>query len=333
MLTRNLLFALLLTITLSLAVLAQHNNASSDSKARAEEVLKQARAAIWDETKSKPLKSLSISATTHRSRGGNEIATDTTVDILLPDKFLRTDLSHFGVGSELANIRAINGDQTWFDVKLSGGGPIGLGGGMAPPPPGPPGNENGRSNLDPSFTGGGGAPDGGMLTQISQTSAADLDRLLLSWLLIAPASLHAEFNYVGEAKVEGKTVDVIEVTSAGDFKARLSIDQQTHQVLQLSHTIKVPRMNFNRGQQGQNRNRQLTQEEREKLREEARARAAEGDLREVEIRWLISDYRNENGLNLPHHIAKSVGSQVYEQVEVKQVKINPSLKSDKFVRK
>lgn len=343
MLPRHMLYVLMLALSIPLAALAQQTNApaanapAADAKARAQEILKQARAAIWDEAKSKPLKSLSITANIHRPRGGREITNETTVEILMPDKFLRVDVYNYGIGSELTSVQGINGTRTWSDLRLSSSGTPGSGGGVLPPPPGPPGNESGRTP-EQYVSGGGGAPDGGMMIQFYQAPEAEVDRLLLSWLLIAPATISAEFTYAGETKVEGKTADIIEVASPGDFKTRLYIAQDTHQLLMLSHTVKVPRLNLNRGQQGRNQGnrQQLTPEEREKLakeRQEALAHMTEADMREVEIRWLISDYRNVNGLNLPYQITKSVGGQAFDRVEVKTIKVNPALKPDKFVKR
>lgn len=343
MFTRRPLLVLMFIVSLPLAVLAQQSNApatngpTADAKARAQEVLKQARAAIWDETKSKPLKSLSITANVHRPRGSREIVNETTIDILLPDKFLRVDVYNYGIGAELSSIQAINGTRTWSDLRLSSGGTPGSGGGVSPPPPGPPGNENGRSP-EQVFTGGGGAPDGGMMIQFYQAPEAEIDRMMLTWLLIAPATLSAEFAHAGETKVGDKTADIIEVTTPGDFKTKLYISRDTHQVLMLSHTVKVPRLNLARGQQGRNQanRQQMTQEEREKRAkeiQEALAKATEADMREVEIRWLISDYRNVNGINLPHQITKSVGGQPFDRVEIKNIKVNPALKADKFLKK
>src|SRR5438105_2176501 len=84
---RRILFALTFAIIASFIALAQQPSASmsSDPKARAQEVLKQARTAIWDETKSKPLQSLTINAMS-RGRQTGEI----TLDALLPDKFIQT---------------------------------------------------------------------------------------------------------------------------------------------------------------------------------------------------------------------------------------------------
>src|SRR5438034_5772588 len=106
----NITFALTLVSIISVPAFTQQTNPStSDPKARAQEVLKQARAALWDETK-KPWQSLSITASSRRSMGAMQMASELTVDILMPDKFLRTEINDFST-----NIQAMNGTQTWFD--------------------------------------------------------------------------------------------------------------------------------------------------------------------------------------------------------------------------
>ena len=60
---------------------------------------------------------------------------------------------------------------------------------------------------------------------------------------------------------------------------------------------------------------------------------AEPDTSEVELRWVVSDYRNVNGLNLPHRLTRAIGGQLTEEIEIQKVKINPALKPDKFEKK
>src|SRR5437016_6339690 len=127
----KIIFALTLVSIISVTAFTEQTNPStSDPKARAQEVLKQARAALWEETK-KPLQSLSITASSRRSMGQMQMASELTLDILMPDKFLRTEVSDFGT-----NIQAINGTQTWSDFKrnemaggFGGGGNVVIAGG------------------------------------------------------------------------------------------------------------------------------------------------------------------------------------------------------------
>jgi hypothetical protein len=172
----------LLTLTIfSATVLAQQTN---DPKAHAQEVLKQARAAIWDETKSQPLQSLTINANSRSTRGETEM----TVEIILPDKFMRTNASTAGTYTQ-----AFNGAQSWSDVQANllgggfggggGGGRGGRGGGGGS---GSGGGGSGSNSGDGSRSGessGGGQRGGGAP---GQSQALDFGRLLISWLMIAP---------------------------------------------------------------------------------------------------------------------------------------------------
>ncbi len=364
---RKLFFALLLASIAPFIVLAQQAQQTAapaaDAKTRAQEVLKQARAAIWNETKSKPLQSLSITASSRNMLAGTEIPIDMTVEALFPDKFLQTlvpNLSNLGlnmaVGFDITALYAFNGSNSWSDLKSSnpelinrfGSNRImGMMGGMA-------GVQTGQFNMDSYLQ-------------------AEFARLLMVWLLATPAALPFEFTYAGEAKAEGKTADVLDAKGPNNFTARLFIDQQTHQFLMLSYKTKSLNLNRgpqapgqgnrapdgnrnaasnqgnqgnqgNRGNQG-NQNNQATRpanpptpEEMEKLRAEREKRMKEmqealANAPEVETRWVVSDYRNVNGLNLPHHLIKSTQGQVSEEIQIQKVKVNPALKPDKFEQK
>ena len=60
---------------------------------------------------------------------------------------------------------------------------------------------------------------------------------------------------------------------------------------------------------------------------------AEAEASNVEVRWIASDFRNVNGITLPHRITRSTGGQITEEIELQKVKVNPTLKPDKFEKK
>lgn len=284
----RILFALTFTLIALFTALAQQTTppASSvaDPKARAQEVLKQARTVIWDETKSKPLQSLTINATS-RSGQTNEI----TLDVLLPDKFLQTNVRFLGA-AEFITLLAANGTQTWSDFKQPDMGALAdakraMGGGGD-------GSKGGDGKKDSM---GGGMSGSGVMPQVNPS---DLGRMLLAWLLITPGTLPVEFTYAGEAKADGKTADVLDAKGPNDFAARLFIAQQTHQILMLTYKTPMP-----------------------------------DTADKLEVRWVVSDYRNVNGLTLPHHLTKSAGGVMTGEIEINKVKINPSLKPDKFEKR
>ncbi len=282
----RIIFALTFAIIASFIALARQATAptSSDPKARAQEVLKQARAAIWDETKSKPLQSLTINAMSRGKQTG-----EITLEALLPDKFLQTSSRYLGA-AEFISMLTINGTRTWSDFKQPDMGALveaksAMGSGSAKAD-----DYGGKKDI----TGGGSS--GGAMPQISQE---DFGRMLLAWLLITPGTLPVEFTYAGEAKADGKTADVLDAQGPNDrFATRLFIAQQTHQLLMLTYQAPMP-----------------------------------NTADKMEIRWVVSDYRNVNGLTLPHHLTKSTGGVMTGEIEINKVKVNPSLKPEKFEKK
>jgi hypothetical protein len=238
---------------------------------------------------------------------------------------------------------AINGTQVWTDAKSSnpmnmggfggeggfGGGDVFVGGG--PPPPGGMGGDGASDGAR-----GGGAPRGQGLP--GQFQAPDFGRLMLALLLTTPATQPVEFTYVGGAKTaDGKTAEVIDAIGPNNFTTRLFFDPQTHQLLLMSY--KTRGMNFMRGSQGQGQGQGNRPPNSDQGNRSAGGRSPQGmgNAAETEIRWYLSEYRNESGLNLAHRIVKSLmgetGPQPIEEMDIKKVKINPSLKPDKFEKK
>ena len=116
---RSTLFAFAFALSVSLPAQAQPTSAVAP-EARAQVALKQARAAIWDEAKAKPLESLSLTASRRLARGENQIGM--TLDALLPDKFLQTIVINLGLGfgNDLILIQTINSPQAWSEVISPG---------------------------------------------------------------------------------------------------------------------------------------------------------------------------------------------------------------------
>jgi len=318
---------LIIALAAITAVAQQTSAPASDPKARAQEVLKQAQTTLWGESQAK-VQSLTINANSKSTMG----ETDLTVEMVLPDKFLFTGTASFGT-----MIQAINGTETWSDFKPNnmggggggGGGGFGGGGGgsstigSTDTGVGGGGGRSGRSGRSGGGGGfGGGQRSGGMRTP----NSSDFGRLLLSWLLLAPASVEAEFFYAGATKADGKPMDVIDAKGQNNFAARLYIDAQTHQLFLMTYKTKVMSAGFGITQQaagqgaGQSTPPAPTQEER-------------ANTPETEVRWILTDYRSETGLNVPHRLIKMQDGQAIEQIDIKKVKINPSIKPEKFVKK
>lgn len=274
---------------------------AQDAVQRAQQLLNQARVAIGGE-KLKTLQSLSMTGTYRRTLGDRELGGEVAIELLLPDKMIRTETMSPVPSLELTRIEAVNGDKVWFDQQSSGGG-----GGMVMIRR--PGSET---------------PQG----QAQQQNAvrSEFARLTLGLLLNTPSSFPVEYTYTGEAEAPDGKAHVIDVKGPNNFAARLFLDQKTHRLLMMSYKGRQSRM-VTRMVTGAPRN----PEEMEKHAQEAEA--ASGQQPEVEFQVRYGAYRVVDGISLPHQLSKAVEGAVNEEWEMTKYKINPSLKPEKFEKK
>ncbi len=231
---RKLLIAVALISALAVAAFGQD--------AKAEQIIKQARAAIGDESKWKTLQSLSASGTARNTRGEQQVESELQLDLLLPDKIMRSSNSQFG-----SNVNTLNGDQYWTDfvpaVGMGGGGFGGRGG------DGGGGGGGVFINRGAGGPGGFGGPGGGpgganspMATYMQQGQRRDMLLVMLGFLLSAPASAQVQYTYVGEAPgPEGSKLDALNAKNANGLNVVLYLNQQTHQLVGIKYKVKQMR--------------------------------------------------------------------------------------------
>jgi outer membrane lipoprotein-sorting protein len=312
--------ALLLVLSIAAPALAQNNDA------KATEILNQARAAIGDEAKLKNLQGLSFSGSSRRMFGEREINGEIEFDLLMPDKIKRTTITSVSPGADMTLTEVVNGDQIWFESSSS------------MPPGGPGGGRPGRMG----GPGGPGGPGAGNPEARENNARTDLLRMLLGILAIAPASIKAEYSYAGEAKAPDGTADVIEVKGPGNSVSRVYVDQKTHRVLMVSYRGRnfqmirggrggPPGQRPEQGDGATGQRQEITPEEREKRRKEFAEQMARTP--EIDIFIRFAEHKNVNGLNLPHLITRSTGSNINEELTISKYKINPKINHDKFVKK
>jgi hypothetical protein len=319
---RLFLLALILTFGLTL-ILAQDNQQA----ARAQEILKQALEALGGEANLKAVRSLSASGKFSGAMGGRLMEGELNLDLLLPDKYLRTIKLSMGP-MNITRIEAVNGEQVWMDMKrgagiggiLGGMGGGGMGGGRRGGGMGMPGGGGrGAGAGGPSGGGrGGDGPMGGMQEMNSpamqEQVRADFTRLLIAWLLTAPASSQVEFTYEQELETQDGKAHALRVTVDNDFTMALYLDQQTHRPVMLAYRALMPR-----------RSAGLRSEE------EPSDRSREPEL--VDVQLYISDYKAVGKVFLPHRVVKTSDGQTVEEWEIKKYKLNPDLKPKKFERR
>lgn len=273
------------------------NPSSSSSGAQAQDILNAARAAFWSNPKAPPLKSFVIQALRRYTRNGQQYEVEMTLEALLPDKLLQTDSVFMSVGVGQTTVRAVNGAQAWYtsenDSTVKASKKMITGGQVGSGKAVPPwASEFGfGGNVMPKES------------SVTQGIHASLARLLLVCLLTTSTAFPIEFTYAGQAVApDGKQADVLQVTGPNGFATQLFLHPQTHQVMMLSY--------------------------------QARKRAKGEDGRtgtfDAEMRWTFSEYRNVEGWKLPHLLIVYMDGKPVEEVTIRKVKLNPSLKPEKF---
>jgi hypothetical protein len=331
-------------------VLAFSAQAFAQGDAKALEIVKKARATVGKEDKIKGLQNVVAEGTFKQSMGQRNVEGPIEVTMAMPDKIHRSITRNFGP-VEAIQIDVLNGTTTWNEMQSSQPMPGGGGGNMM---------RGMMGFLDPA-------------TQ-ERNRRNDLARVMLGWFLLAPSGLNAEYTYIGEAKAPDGTADVIGVKTADGLVAKLYIDQQSKQLLMLSYKDKDMSTMFRGGPGGQGGGRgpggqgggqpsgqggqggqrgpggmnreefeKLPQAEKDKLLAEQRARqeqmmaerkAAYEKAPEVDYQWSFSDYKEVNGLNLPHVLTKAVGGNPNEEWVISKFKFNEKkVTADKFEKK
>lgn len=289
------LFALLFSVALTLGGYAAR--AAGDTKA--EELLKQARTALGGEAKLSKVQGLSCAGTVQRAIGDRQMTGDITIDVQLPDKFLRSDsISPMGDAALVVTEQGINGDQLLRHSKTLNTPPGAV---IRVPPPPARGSDAEAQGL--------------------RNSRADLARLTLALLVTAPSSVPLEFKYAGEAESPDGKADVIDVTGPSSFAAKLFLDKSTHRPLMIAYRGVAPRVVMQM-QRGAPPPATATPDHG------GQPQAPAPD--QVDISMFLDDYKAVDGVMLPHRITRSVDGQPNEDMVFKTIKVNPAFKADTF---
>lgn len=275
---------------------------AQDAAGKAQQLLAQARAAIGGE-KLKSLQSLSAEGNYRRTMGGMEMSGELTIEMVMPDKMIKIETMRPFGDLEINRLEAVNGETVWEDQQSSGGG----------------GNvilRRGGRNLDPKKA----------EEMMKSMVRAEFARTTLGLLLNTTSTFPVEYAYAGEAEAPEGKADVLTVKGENNFAARLFLDQKTHRPLMLTYMGRKPRIVTSMSTDGAASKRDVE----EKLKEVEAAAAAAAEV-EYQVRFL--DYKDVNGILLPHRISKGIESETNEEIEFTKFKINPQIKPEKFVKK
>ena len=299
--------SLLLFVLVPLVATVPLRAIAPQADAKAEEILKAARTALGGDDALAKVQSATVTGSSRRIMGEREFSSDVTLDLLLPDKFKRTEEMSFGQGGpSVTRVSAVNGTEVWDDGTNRGGGGfmMRMGG------PGGAGGGPGGAGREPT------EEERARFKQFQERRMkSERARYSLIWFLKSDAPV----TYAGVAEAPDGKADVLEIKPEGAAPMKLFIDQESHKPLMLTYEGVLPRM-IMRGQ-GQ----RPTPEEIEKMRNEP--------PQQVTYEVHFSEYKKVDGVLLPHLISQSVNGNVSEEFTIEKYKLNAPLKPADFAKK
>ena len=299
--------SLLLFVLVPLVATVPLRAIAPQADVKAEEILKAARTALGGDDALAKVQSATVTGSSRRIMGEREFSSEVTLDLLLPDKFKRTEEMSFGQGGpSVTRVSAVNGTEVWDDGTNRGGGGfmMRMGG------PGGPGGGPGGAGREPT------EQERARFKQFQERRMkSERARYSLIWFLKSDAPV----TYAGVAEAPDGKADVLYIKPEGAAPMKLFIDQESHTPLMLTYEGVLPRMII-RGQ-GQ----RPTPEEVEKMRNEP--------PQQVTYEVHFSEYKKVDGVLLPHLISQSVNGNVSEEFTIEKYKVNAPLKPADFAKK
>lgn len=289
-------------VLLAPIVAGAHLAAAPQADPQVTRILDAARAALGGDEALAGVRSLSATGAHRRMVGEREIAGDLTLDLLLPDKMKRTEEVGIPGGPRTTRTTVLDGNTVGTESTNRGGGLMRFG------PRGGPRGEMERGGRE--LTG----EDRARLREAQvRRLRQELARRRFVWLLRADSPV----THVGTAEAEDGRADVLGFTAEDGSAVRLFIDQASRRPLMLTYEAAMPRLRM-RARGGQ----RPPLEERERMPREPPQR--------VTFEMRFAEYRDVDGVLLPHLITESTGDAVIEEWTIEEYKVNPSFKPDAF---
>jgi hypothetical protein len=284
-----------------------------DAKARALEVLDQARAALGGRAALEAVHSLSGSGDFRTGSDSSAVSGEVQLDVLLPDKLMRTMKWSPGQAMKVTSVEVVNGEDVWADAKAKqpsqalGGAPAG-GGGM------------GRGGRRSMGGGGGGVKVPGVSGPAPQLEEGrdsrqmrlDSSCLIMGLLLRFPDSAKAELSYAGDGDILGAKVDFVKIATGDGLAISLALDRKTHRPVMASYNASMADATG----EGQSQDQAET----------------------ADVQIYFSEYKaialkRFGDIWLPWQITRTLKGQTVEDMHIKKFQLNPSLKPKQFEKK
>ncbi len=308
-----------LALATSLIVAAQETTPDhADSAARAQEIIRQARAALGGEEALRKVQSLSASARLRSVHKYIAVLSPTEIrekekklsgkvefDFVLPGRFRRRISTATLTGFGISYTEVVNGERAWRNPPLR------------------PVSSKDRRVIDVDDV-------RKSIEQQAQDAREQMAFYALGWLLQTTPAIPVEFRYAGEVMFEGQKVDALLVIGARGFRPVLLFDQKTHLPLALvASYVAIPRDTVI--VEVASVSARYIRDTYLRARQERRARTKPPQRQEMQMRF--SAHRPVAGILLPHRLTLMLNGQVVEELEIREFAINHQINPKKFVEK
>jgi hypothetical protein len=255
--------------------------------ARTQRLLALARDALGGDAKLSRVQGLTATGEVRRAMTDLDRIAELRIDLQWPARLLRTD-SNRAPGSDVTFVmlRGLDAGTLLRHSKILNGGP-------------------GHRMSQPPIVGGTEA-------LALRSARHELLRFALSLLLMSPTGADLQFAHRGLAEASEGQADILDVTGADGFAARLFLDSASHRPLMLSYRDYDPR--FIVPPKPGNPPGAVT----------ANATSL------VDLTWYLDDYTDVAGLKLPHRIARAIDGEPDEEWTFTRFVVNPTFKADAF---
>jgi hypothetical protein len=364
--------------TIALALLfpiicpAQSRDSTSDAAAQAQRLLAKARAALGGDANLKSVRSLSLTGKYLRRSRSGQATGEIKIDLLTPDKFLKTEELNPQSAIFVTVRQAMNGDQVWFDRKAHRPAADDGSSEFAKEQPGR------TSPIANETSGMRGATAGVTTVRTNPPGTNTTERTLLGMPLPAPqgrgsdtetSKIEAARNASTRKPVPGARPPGIEnpgvkslleerlrnefaclmfallLTPPSSFPltfAHAGEIQTPHGIVEAIE-ISGPGEFAGRLFIDQSSSRPAMLSYRELINPkagyvvtagaESRQETRPEDLQEIAVQLYFADYRSVNGVMLPFQIIKAVNGAPVDEWRIEKYKVNPDLKAKKFEKK
>lgn len=286
------------------------------------EIVAKAREALGGESRLAGVQALSVEGPFRRTMGPREMEGTIMLTLGVPGKIRHEEELTLPGGASFSNLSGMNGDNVWQDTANRGG----MGGGQVMIRMGPGPGADGRE------------PDPEMVKQMQRRRlTAMYERLTLALLASADGFTHAGVAEVGEGKA-----DVLEKKDEAGRPVRLFVSQDTHMPIAISYMEVRPRVMIQGGPGGRGPGGPGARRaegpggqggpppDAEEMR---RRMQAEGPPPPSTVIMRLEDFREVDGILLPHLLVQTVDGTPTEEWTISKYQVNPRLRGDLFDKK